>query len=556
MCGINGFTFKDETFINRMNNATKHRGPDGVGVFMDDHISLGHNLLAIVDKPENSSQPVVSDDYVLVYNGEGYNYQSLRETSTRTNSDTEVIFAGLARHGIDFIARLDGMFAIAWYDRKKKKIFLARDSVGMKPIYYTMHRGHLLFSSEMRGLFVHDIPRNLNHNMAGIFFALGYVPGRETLIKDLYKVMPGEVVEFDIEKKEIKTRWLSLDDRKNTEGNINEFIGTAVNQHTMGLRPFGLYLSGGLDSTIILHELAKQRPEKIKTYTTRFDAKDEKYNQDADMAKKLCQEYTIEHHEIFVREQDFIDAIEPSIVAMEEPRYNHSVPAYWLLAREAAKEVVVILNGSGGDELFLGYSRYEVARKVSERMRWPWWKIGYALKGVHDTLSQWAYVHAIQKNTSTISNYLRTFHYPRVEEPLADSVNAIAEYDRLFWLADEEFLRTDKISMHFGMEGRFPLMARSIRQIANSISSKEKETSKKILREIYKNKLPDYIINKPKTGWNAPVTEWMHGKFGEIVQDTLGKDFVKKEMYTLRDMKSMLPLFSFKLWMRYFHIQS
>ncbi|OGN29989.1 MAG: asparagine synthase (glutamine-hydrolyzing) [Candidatus Yanofskybacteria bacterium RIFCSPLOWO2_01_FULL_49_25] len=578
MCGINGFTFKDRGLIERMNAATKHRGPDGVGSFVDDAISIGHNLLAIADTPSNSNQPVISDDYVLAYNGEIYNYKKLRTQLAgqfHTDSDTEVIFAGLARHGIDFLSKLDGMFAIAWYDRRKKVLFLARDSAGMKPIYYTISKGHLIFSSELRGLFAHDISRHLNQDMVSVFFALGYVPGSETLVKDIYKVMPGEIIAYSFEDKTISRQWLPLDDRGKSDEAVRDAIGRAVNEHTMGLRPFGLYLSGGLDSTIILHELSQQRPEMIKTYTTRFDlpaGRQERsiiFNEDADRAQQLCHEYRIEHHELLVREQDFIDAVEPAIAAMEEPRYNHSVPAYWLLAKEASKDVVVILNGSGGDELFRGYGRYEVSKKISDRLASPLgfaMRLGYrfakGLKNLDDPLVRWAYVHAIKKNAdgTELVRYLRSMNYPRVENQLADMENAVAEYDRLFWLADEEFLRTDKIAMHFGMEGRFPLLARDLRTLANTIPSRQKGASKAMLREIYRTVLPPYIIQKDKTGWNAPVTEWMKSKFGAMVHEVLSDGYYQNmrlhhpASYTLADLKTFLPLFSFKIWARYFQI--
>ena len=564
MCGINGFTFNGPELIDRMNSETRHRGPDGTGVFLGDRISIGHNLLAITDKPERSNQPVIFDDAVLAYNGEIYNYKILRGElggAFRTDSDTEVVSEGLRRHGVDFLAKLDGMFAIAWYDRKREKIFLARDPVGMKPMYYAIHGGNLIFSSELRGLFAHDIPRRLNHAMMPVFFALGYVPGKETLISGIFKVMPGQIIEFDLQKKSVTESWMPIDDREQIRtvelSNCREIIGAAVNEHTMGLRPFGLYLSGGLDSTIILHELSRRRPENIKTYTTRFAAGDPAFNEDADRAQKLCRDYRIEHHELLVSERDFIDATEPAIAAMEEPRYNHSVPAYWLLAKHASKDVVVVLNGSGGDELFMGYSRYEVSKKISGRRRWPWWKIGYFFKHVHDPLSQWAYVHAINnKNNALLLRYLESLHYPRVTQPLTDTENAVAEFDRLFWLADEEFLRTDKISMQFGMEGRFPLLARSVRTLANSIPSSQKGSSKALLRAAYQNNLPDYIVQKKKTGWNAPVTEWMRGKFGAFVREVLADKYVDLPRYTFADMKKILPLFYFKIWARHFKIST
>jgi len=196
-----------------MNEATRHRGPDGTGYFVDENISFGHNLLAITETAENSRQPVVSEDknYALVYNGEIYNYKELRKEfevrgrKFRTDCDTEVLFRGLIEYGAGYLEKLDGMFAFGFYDKKRGTLLLARDPAGIKPLYYYHKDGKFIFSSEKRGIFAHDsVPRKLDERMLGVYFTLGYVPGPKTLICDIFKVSPGQCLTFNLKPKNLR----------------------------------------------------------------------------------------------------------------------------------------------------------------------------------------------------------------------------------------------------------------------------------------------------------------------------------------------------------------
>jgi asparagine synthase (glutamine-hydrolysing) len=612
MCGINGFIEdgnKDPGAIGRMNEATAHRGPDGTGTFSDGPLSLGHNLLAIADTPENGRQPFLSPDraHALVYNGEIYNYRALRMELEaegerfHTAGDTEVLFKGLIRHGAAFLEKLDGMFALAFYDKHRGTLLLARDAAGMKPLYYAEQGSSFVFSSEIRGLMAYQGKPLLNREAAKLFFLFGYVPTNETLFSGVRKLPPGAALTIRLstqEKKRERFGWKNRSDEApfDAEG-LRKKINTAVSEHTMGLRPFGLFLSGGLDSTIILHELSKASGALVKTYTTRFDAEDPRYNEDADLAKRLTGDYRIDHHELVVTERMFMDHYEDAISAMEEPRYNHSVPAYWLLSQMAAKDITVVLNGSGGDELFLGYPRYLTASNLEEKYRcYPAFALDafYSMRAVRDGLiapgrllhlgrpmERWAYISKIMAfrfmdgfdMKDALSDLFRS-DAPPVADPLPDATNAIAELDRYFWLANEEFMRTDKIIMHFGMEGRFPLLARGLVRTANGIPSAEKLKGgpKSLLRAAYRGALPAYILEKQKTGWNAPVTEWMRGAFGDMVSEILSPSYypetaalfdfnalkcreLGKDSYTLADLKRFLPIVQFQVWARAFRMK-
>ncbi|MBM3281250.1 MAG: asparagine synthase (glutamine-hydrolyzing) [Candidatus Harrisonbacteria bacterium] len=615
MCGINGYSFSDNDLIRRMNKATKHRGPDGEGVFVNEDISFGHNLLSITDTPLHSHQPFVSEDKkrVLVYNGEIYNYRNLRSVlekkysiNFKTDCDTEVLFWGICKEGINFLSRVNGMYAFAFYNAEEKKIILSRDPSGIKPLYYYTSKSHLFFSSEIKGLFASEAERTLDYDGFSLYYFLGYIPGERTLIKNIKKLTPGEVIEYDLIKNTLVKKKVLLLNKKETKeksapSEIRNTISEAVERHLIGLRPFGMYLSGGLDSSIIFYELVKSG-KKCITYTTRFEAKDYKYNEDANIAQRFSEDLGIEHRELYVTEKDFIRDYEESISTIEEPRYNPSIGAYFALARLAAKESTVIVNGSGGDELFFGYPKYMESRKISDKLSKygnnlaqilflsHFIKSGF-IKNIPDffnflqlnkPLDRWVYLNRI--NSTPFKNGFHSQSLKTVRDLLMkelplfssdDTENNIAILDRIFWLANEEFIRTDKITMHFGMEGRFPLLDKEVVDLAYNIPSRQKLVNgnlKALLKESYKDKLPDYIINKKKTGWTAPVAEWMekpsfssfikevstpsfYKEMNPLMQKTIESNYMEKRgSWSTVHLKKIMPLIAFKIWAKNFNI--
>lgn len=611
MCGINGITLGNPEVARRMDEATKHRGPDGTGVFSDGRVAIGHNLLAIMETPVNAAQPVISEKFVLAYNGEIYNYRTLRDDlyrhgdRFRTDSDTEVLFAGLSRFGPRFLERLDGMFAIAWYDRDAGTVLLARDRAGMKPVYVHATPARVAFSSEIRGLIAAGAPALLNHDVAGIYFALGYVPGSATLFRGIEKVCPGQYLVIDAASGVIRKEWLAvraveMDERPVNLALVRETIGNSVLEHTMGLRPFGMYLSGGMDSTIILHEIARRTQGKVKTFTTRFDVAEGGYNEDADVAQQLTKDYAVDHTELLVTEKDFVDAFPRAVRIIEEPRWNFSIPTYWLMAQRASKNITVVLNGAGGDELFLGYGHYNGLRRMDMKFAArPAWLVNLtftakyikrgriripALFDLRKPLDRWVYTRCFyspslrrhRPDCARVRNYLAAMGYPEISCPLPDVENAVGSLDRLLWLADEEFLRTDKIAMNFGMEGRFPLVGDDVVRLANRIPGTQKlthERAKIVLRNAYAGHLPDYVINKRKTGWRSPADLWMRSRFGDYVRSVLSPDYYPEmsglfdfaglhdsylkpaDSYPQAAMKSYIPIFSFLVWTREFGVK-
>jgi asparagine synthase (glutamine-hydrolysing) len=477
----------------------------------------------------------------------------------------------------------------------------------MKPLYFAKQNGALVFSSELRGLFGAGVSRKLNRAALNTFFLFGYTPIRQTLIEGVEKVSPGSVRTYDLAGGTESVSYFGARDRDEsplvpTSEMLREMIGRSVEEHTMGLRPFGLFLSGGLDSSVILRELARKGGRKVATYTTRFDTKDGRLNEDADLAGRLAKEYGTDHREVLITDGNFTASFEETVAAMEEPRYNYSVPSYYLLAKEAAKDITVVLNGSGGDELFLGYPRYlDAAAILAKYERFPapllnayhslrlssdgFLSFGRTMR-LNDRLSLWAYLNKITPLDPKIFRFSGSEDMaravaemkdvaPAFSAPLADDLNGIAELDRWFWLANEEYLRTDKIIMHFGMEGRFPLLSREMVRLANRTPSAEKlkNGKKSQLREAYRGELPDYIIDKRKTGWNAPVSEWMKGEFGRFVDEVLTPAYHeptaglfdleqlrknirdKNEELTKYDLAGFMSVVQFRVWAKMFRVE-
>lgn len=611
MCGISGFTFNDRDLIQKTVDQLGHRGPDARGVFLDEYISLGHTLLSITETPKKGQQPFISDDgdYVLVYNGEIYNYLELRDRLKlkgfvfKTTSDTEVLLDGLIDQGLDFLDSVNGMFAFAFYDKRRGKLFLSRDHMGRKPLYYVFLNNNLYFASEISTLLIiPTIERRLDFLSLKVFFELGYLPGQKTLLQGVQKLAPGECLTFDFKNRSLKKNWLTdwAYRSKHIRFNGEEFralMGQAVMNHTMGLRPFGMYLSGGLDSATVLLELRTHHIDQVTTFTMRFDVKDQKINEDADLARRLSKDFNTLHKELIVDEQQFVKAIPATIRAVEEPRYHPSIAAYYLMAQFVSQDIVVNLTGDGGDEMFMGYEHFYESRRMGER--WPQWLINmrYSLRHtqqhrgtfsyltMNDPITRWWYLNRVTVkansqsykfhwNINEILDYLHSIGGPSVTGLSGDRENNLAFLDRYFWLAEDSFIISDKLGMQFGVEARFPYVDRRIVEYASKISSQEKlmaPGTKGLIRQAYKNILPDYILHKKKSGWTAPVSFWLQNSnslLGNYIHDVLSDDyytptknlfdfdFVKRNFLdnALSNKKLFFPMFYFQIWAREFNI--
>ena len=536
MCAIHGILWSSTSLIKEMLCEAHHRGPDGNGHWQDEDITLGHNLLSIIDTTENSKQPWIHNDRVLVYNGEIYNYKELgKEFKLKTNTDTEVLMLGLERYGISFIEKLDGMFAFACYNKKTKELIIARDSNGTKPLYYGYINGKFAFSSEIKSLLTLGFERKVDKEAFKQYYKQGYNSGYLTLFKGIKKLVPGEVVKMNVVTSakistNINNRQIGLRNVKNV-GKIKEEVRNrlhqAVKETLMGRREIGLFLSGGIDSTAICYEMSKLWQTKPKTFSSKFETYDWKSrsNEDCILAKEMSLKYGGEHRELYINQQYFTDNWENTALALEEPRQSKSLPVYFGVNEYIKKQgITVTLSGDGGDELLCGYKHH----------RQPDWATKLkALCANHREL----------KNKELWATHEEQLEYLDSWFPKGglqgDERNDFMFIECLNTLSEDFLMRNDKLGMRFSLEGRFPFMNKTFRDYIRSIPSEHKINknfmednwayyNKPLLKTAYYKRLPLKILEREKTGWRFPTDEFIVGRLSKRAEDrNVLKDYIR-----------------------------
>ncbi|MEK7083816.1 MAG: asparagine synthase (glutamine-hydrolyzing), partial [Patescibacteria group bacterium] len=325
MCGINGFNFRDERLIREMDDATKHRGPDDEGVFLSNHWSLGHNRLSIIDLSAAGHQPMVSRDkkFVITYNGELYNYLEMKKELEekgcvfKSKTDTEVILYAYQEWGADCLTRFNGMFAFAILNTETEELFLARDHIGIKPLYYYHKGSRFVFSSEVKAILKHGLDAPLNYEALNIYFRLLYVPSPLTMWKNIFKLPPAHYALVSKEGSVKLARYWEfkngplLRDKESIKKNISELLHDSVKRQLMSDRPVGVFLSGGIDSTIITG-IMSTLSEHVNTFSVGFETTEqaEKYNSDFLVARRTAKHFNTKHHEYVISAQDVVNNLE------------------------------------------------------------------------------------------------------------------------------------------------------------------------------------------------------------------------------------------------------
>ena len=330
MCAINGFTFENSEIIQKMNLTTKHRGPDASSFWCGHGVSLGHNRLSIIDLSEEANQPMWDNEkkIVITYNGEIYNFPELREQlsleySFSTKSDTEVILAAYKKWGIECVNYLKGMFAFAIFDTRSQDLWLVRDPMGIKPLYYFNDGEKTIFSSEIKGILEHPIKRSVDTDALNMYLSLYYIPSPLTMFEDIKKLPAGHLMRVGKNgDTEIKKYWKepSLIDTKlsynDTKEKLRNIFDKSVSRQLVSDRPVGVFLSGGMDSTAVLGATSKLHNKPSKTYSIKFDVNkehNEKFNTDAVLAKKTAEYYGTEHNEVTMSPESALEAL-PSVI--------------------------------------------------------------------------------------------------------------------------------------------------------------------------------------------------------------------------------------------------
>jgi len=548
MCGINGFTGKNEEKIKEMNEVLKHRGPDYSNIYTDEYLSLGHTLLSIRDDFGVSGQPYTKNDspWILLFNGQIYNTDSLKsDLGAQTDEiklDTTLLFLTIEKYGWDFIHHIHGMFAIALYNKTEKKIRLYRDPSGQKLLYYYLKKGHLIFSSEIKGILTHqDIDRKVDSEAVIVATSIGYIPGTKTLFHYIKKLNLGEMVEFDLTTRQTTARYIKSTIDDYYSGNPGVAFNKLLNEHLQSKQQVSINLSGGLDSSLLAHEMSKIGYQ-INSYTNLFKDCDEKFNRDAFLARNLARDYKTTHSEITVSRESYLQNFIDAYRLIEEPNYNISLPAYLQTAKKegfVGDKNRVILSGDGGDEVFGGYTTYLQSQKMDRQIRFLGPTLFNFLKNkrngtdynFNDITERWLFLKKFPKNflkdtTETLpllKQYLKesskTFldFYGKKD----NSVQKMMCLDRVLWLGGENCIRSDKLYMSQSLELRSPLSYHPWRvYIDNKLKKGDyinNRLNKIFLRNYYKTKLPDYIVErKDKSGWRSPVSTWYNNEYKEL----------------------------------------
>lgn len=541
MCGINIIVSKrknKEKLIKKMNDKIIHRGPDAEGIYTDDYVALGQRRLSIIDLSPDGTQPIYNEDktIAIVFNGEIYNYQELKEELTNhtftTKTDTEVLVHGYEEWGIDLLKRLRGMFSFCIYDIEKKELIIARDHFGIKPLYYYKGKNCLLFGSEIKSFLEYpDFEKELNKEMIGAYLTFSFTPGENTFFKNVYKVIPGHYLKINADTLEYKDEeYFKLSFTTTDESyekvvdEISKTMKDSVKHHLISDVEVGSFLSSGIDSSYLV---SLARPDK--TYTVGYDIN--KYSE-IDLARDLTDRLGINNTSSKISKKDYMAAIEDVYYHMDEPTTDACSIAVYFLAKLASQDVKVVLSGEGADEFFGGYNSYDdhpytklplfirktVASicKLFPKNRYTRYLIrrGKTLEESYVSINRNFYDDELEdlmiyKDYLKNKDILKNVYEEYKDE---DELNKKLAVDIKYWLPDNILNIVDKMTMAFSIESRVPFTDIKVFELSRTLTPKYKvkdNVTKASLRDAAKRDIPNESYKKKKLGFPVPIREWI-----------------------------------------------
>jgi len=573
VCGIAGFTHVrrpvDPALARRVADSMMHRGPDQQGVFESSRVSLCAVRLRIIDL-KGGDQPLASEDggTVIVFNGEIYNHVELRRELEglghrfQTRSDTEVVLHAFLEWDLDCFARLRGMFAVALWSEAQGRLVLARDRLGIKPLYICRRGNDIYFGSELKAILEHDeIPRNLDATALAYYLLLNYVPCPHTLVDGIEKLPPGHLLEWQDGRVRLRS-WWRLEFRPQTSWTIasakeelDRLLRDAVREHLISDVPLGIWASGGIDSSTILHYAAELAPGRLKTFSVSFIGHS---FDESRYFREVARIYGTDHYECEVNPNlNLADVIQEFAFYSDEPSADAGALPVWYLSRLSRKHVTVALSGEGADELFGGYLTYLAdrtvrwlrhvpasARRLALRALQQFWPVSddkisveYMLKrGLEGSFLDPDEAHFFWNGTFSTAqrNRLCPGCGGHDLSPLLDAIPAngcnpgsLSRYlliDQLCYLPDDILYKCDRMSMAHSLEVRPPLLDHRIVEFAATLPERYKIrglTTKYILKELMRGKLPPTILQRRKMGLDIPTHAWFRGVLRELLLDTV-----------------------------------
>jgi len=576
MCGIAGIFHldgraTDRDTLHRMTKILAHRGPDGQGLHQQDGIGFGHRRLSIVDLSEQGTQPMTNEDgsIWLTYNGEIYNHLDLHPELEakghrfQSKTDTEVLIHGYEEYGIDVLHQLNGMFAFALYDANHKRLWLARDRIGIKPLFYGVFENTLLFGSEVKAILEHPAARReLDHEALDLFLSLNYTPAPYTLFKHIRQLMPGEQLVVQAGNIHLSTYWdidysqPQITDEQIAQQEFERLFHDAVNKRLMADVPLGAFLSGGVDSSAVVSSMTRHMPqEMVKTFSMGFA--EASFNE-APYAKEVAQHLKTQHYQKTVT-PDLADILPQIVWHGEDPLADSSMVPVYYLSKMTREHVTVALAGDGADEILAGYPTYlatQWAKPLSflphhltqkalaplstlipisdEKISRPE-KLQRFLQGVglpwQEAHAVWRQIHTAKQKQAVLhpdvfrhSKLFETYHTYYAKSRTNNMLDALLYVDTRFYLPNDMLVKVDRMTMAHGLEARVPFLDHEFVQFSAQLAPNLKlngRVGKYILRQIMKSRLPTTTLTRKKEGFNIPVSKWLREDLADLLHDTL-----------------------------------
>lgn len=577
MCGIAGFLSKhqNQDHLQQMTDCITHRGPDAEGIYFEPvhGIGLGHRRLSILDLSESANQPLHStcQRYVIAYNGEVYNFNSIKNEilaiksiDFKTTSDTEVILEAFVLWGNDFVNKLNGMFAISIWDTREEKLFIFRDRIGIKPLYYYLSDEEFLFGSELKSIKKANLNLTINKKAIPPFLHLGYIPAPLSIYENVHKFPSGHYATVSFKNQKIDFQltsyWQPSDqlkenlvtDKNKAQQELTDLIEQSVKDRLVSDVRFGTFLSGGIDSSLVTATASQFVDKPLNTFSIGFE---EATHDESQYAKKIAQKLNTNHHEFILSENKALPLFENILESYDEPYADSSAIPTMLVSSLAKQEVSMVLTGDGGDELFHGYGMYDWAERLHNPLIKPFKKsISWGLQTFGDNrmkragqvfgqskhenthnhiFSQEQYLFSNKELNRLIKSTTVPFNYIEQKELTRSLTPAESQafFDMHYYLQDDLLVKVDRASMKYSLECRVPLLDHRIIEFALNLdpSLKKKEgISKYLLQEVLFSKLPKSYFDRPKRGFSIPLGKWLKSDLTYLIDDYLNEKIIEE----------------------------
>lgn len=553
MCGICGFNWDDKTLIKCMADSINHRGPNQEGYFTDNNISFGHKRLSIIDLSEKGRQPMFNEDNTicLIFNGEIYNFQELRPFLEKkghrfnSNTDSEIIIHAYEEFGPDCLSLFNGMFTIAIYDMKKKQIFLARDRLGKKFLYYYHKDGKFLFASEIKSLLQYEgIKKEFNEQTLSQFIIWAYAINGDTFFQDIKELQQGSYAIYDIKTNRLKIKkyWDLENFLVNDYHQINEnryvkklrdLLLKSVERRMIADVPIGASLSGGIDSSLIVGMMAHLKGSNIKTYTVGFGREDDEFP----YARKVAEHCDAEYNEIILSYKQMTSSMPIVLWSLEHPWARPALPAIYHLLKELKKYVTVNLVGEGADELFAGYNRYDIYIKPEHQ--------NISLSEKANRIAS-GYFNDDEEKKETFSEEIlnKIPKESKIENSFGkiiskkNQLNKALAFECKTSLPGVQLIKLDRLSMASSMEVRAPFLDYKVVEYAQKIPENLKWNGinkKYILQKIAKEFIPENNALRKKLPLQVPLADYYKEEFIDIIKSILDEKTIIKRKYLKQD---------------------